>query len=53
MAKNDGGCKLQGLLRRNSQRKKYKIRYGKTISKADHKQDAYNVPVSRNQQRRR
>ena len=30
MAKNDQGVKLQGLLRRNSQRKKYKIRTRRT-----------------------
>jgi hypothetical protein len=30
--KNDGGVKLQGLLRRNSQRKKYKIKRKKRKS---------------------
>ena len=37
MAKNDQGVKLQGLLRRNSQRKKYKIRYGRAKSNLPHK----------------
>lgn len=40
MGKNDQGVKLQGLLRRNSQRKKYKIKYGKPSSMANHMQNA-------------